>query len=250
MPVRTKIVKNVSIGAITLNDVGIELAPGDMYSLTVSEYVRWASDQSIAEITPLINAGDLVINDGVEDLSAFDGINYLKYPHDAFNIRFSSDPERVNSFVSRNVQEAIEEAKTGGGEVLGRTFQVLFFNNGNTANKWLFHIPTSDATDALPYHNYWDMEVFGISFSNKNSNINCDVEFYVNGTTNPAKVYTLEIRDSKFAHITTLTNLFQSDIGDNVSVFIRKVGNSTPSSVEVDMNLRIRTNVVGSGSSN
>ena len=131
-----------------------------------------------------------------------------------------------------------------------RTFVISFFNNGNTANKWLFHIPTSDATDALPYYNYWDVEVFGISFSNKNANINCDVEFYVNGTNYPAKVYRLEIRDCKFAHFSTLTDLFEADIGDRISCFIRKVGNSTPSSVEVDLNLRIRTNTVGTGTSN
>lgn len=245
-----KILKNTTISDIELKAIGLTIPASGQITVNQQDYLLLASDDSITEITVHINSGDIVINDGVTDLVAARAIDYASYPDTAFGVRFKSDPERVNGFVSKNVQEAIEEARQGGSEVIGRTFSTIFFNNGNTANKWLFHVPTSDATDQLPYYNYWDIEVFGISFSNKNSNINCDVEFYINGTNNPAKIYTLEVRDSKFAHITTLTSLFQSDVGDLISCFIRKVGNSTPSSVEVDIDIRIRTNNVGAGSSN
>jgi hypothetical protein len=125
-----------------------------------------------------------------------------------------------------------------------------FFNNGNTANKWLFHIPTSEATDQLPYISAWDVEIFGILFSNKNTAINCDVEFYVNGTNNPAKVYTLEVRGYENRWETTSTSFFNMNVGDRLSVFIRKVGNNTPSSVEVDLNLRITSLTDSSGGNN
>jgi len=109
----SKIIKNTTGLDIDLDSVGLTIAALSSYNVEIDEYTLWASEPVIAEVSPLITSGDLVVNDGLYDLVAFDGINYLKYPDFAFNIRFLSDPERLNGFVSKDVQRAIEEAKTG-----------------------------------------------------------------------------------------------------------------------------------------
>ena len=174
---------------------------------------------------------------------------YIKYYYSALSQRFISNLNRSNGFQSTNVQEAIEEARVGTA-VNGRSFSIEFSNNGNTANKWLQHIPTSESSDTLPYHSAWDIEIFGVSFSNKNTSIDCDVEIYVNGITNTYKVYTLQVRNYRFLHNTTLTSLFSLGVGDNISIYIKKIGNSTPSSVDVELNMRISSNSVGIGGAN
>lgn len=108
-----KTVKNVTGSDIVIDSVGLTIPASDQYTIEVSEYLLWASNEVITEVEPDITAGNLVINDGINDLSATDGLRFLKYPDTAFNIRFLSDPERTNNFISKNVQEAIEEAKTG-----------------------------------------------------------------------------------------------------------------------------------------
>lgn len=252
-----KIIKNTTNSDIDIGETGRRILANDQMEVDPIRYLYWSTPETILELTPFLNAGDIVINDGTSDLTAAEALRFLEYP-DRITVK-DSGTEVTSVVKTIDVTGGLSATdngdghvtlSTGGGAVEGRTFQVLFFNNGNTANKWLFHIPTSEATNQLPYYNWWNVEVFGISFSNKNSNINCDVEFYVNGTNNPAKVFTLEVRDSKFAHETTLTSLFSADIGDLISCYVRKVGNSTPASVEVDIDLRIIDSTVGSGSSN
>ena len=254
-PNKKKILKNVTASPIELIQIGMTVPAFGQIIVEPGRYYTIANEIGLSPTGALddyILNGQIVVNDGELDLTVANGINldraidYLKHPDTSFNIRFLSEPERTNNFVAKNVQEAIEEARTGAGTTRGRTFTVGFYNNGNTANRWLHHIPTSEATDLLPYYNYWDIEVFGLSFSNKNTMISCDVEFYVNGLL----VYTLPVRDYKYYHSTTLTSLFTADIGDGIGVYIKKVGNSTPASVAVDINMRIRTTTVGIGGTN
>ena len=164
----------------------------------------------------------------------------------ADSVPFDND---TNGFIADDVQAAIEEARDGN-TTLGRSFVIPFSNNGNTANKWISHIPTSEASDTLPYHSAWDLEIFGVGFSNKNTNIDCDVQIYINGTAPGDLMYTLQVRNFRYYHETTLSSLFSVSIGDSISIFIKKVGASTPSSVEIDLFSRISSTTVGLGGSN
>lgn len=59
-----------------------------------------------------------MVNDGLRDLTAAYGNYFLKYPDEAFSQRFLSNPDRVNGFVAKTTQEAIEEAKaTAAGKI-------------------------------------------------------------------------------------------------------------------------------------
>jgi len=108
-----KIVKNTTASDITISRVGVTISASSQHTIEVQEYLLWGNTDALAEITPYVVSGDIVINDGIMDLSVGDGINFLEYPDTAFNARFLSDPERVNGFASKTVQEAIEEAASG-----------------------------------------------------------------------------------------------------------------------------------------
>lgn len=282
MAIHEKIVENTTGSPIELLTVGKTLPALSDTEIEVDEYRKWARDETILEIQPYLISGDIIVKDGIDSLNATDGEAYLKYPHFAESQRFQL-PTLPGSkqFTQKTTQTAVEESfpticlsgvpllgttrnidfingtvtqigtdtvevNLSGLPSQGRTYLLSFYNNGNTANKWLFHVPTSDATDDLPYFAHWDLEVFGILFSNKISAIDCDIEFYVNGINNPALVYTLEVRGYKAYWTTTATSLFQMSIGDTLHIFVKKVGNNTPNSVQIEMNFRIRTNIVGS----
>lgn len=108
-----KTIRNTTGSTITLSALGLQIPAGITYTIEVEEYLVWASDVALAEVSPFITSGDLVVNDGLYDLAPAYGIYYLKYPDLATNVRFLSDPERLNGFVAKTVQEAIEEAATG-----------------------------------------------------------------------------------------------------------------------------------------
>lgn len=110
-----KILKNTTGADIEIFTAGNQVVPaGSQVTLAPEDFAQqWATDDVLTEVTPLLTSGDLVVNDGNNDLNATDGLNFLRYPDTAFNVRFLSDPERLNGFVSKNVQEAIEEAVTG-----------------------------------------------------------------------------------------------------------------------------------------
>jgi hypothetical protein len=242
-----KILKNTTISDIVLKQLGREIPASSSLTLNVDEYLLLGTDDSVTELTTYINSGDIVINNGSDDLSVVDGLAFIQYPDHAKNSTFDNS---TNGFTAMNTQAAIEESRNNEGNNSGRTFTQIFFNNGNTANKWLFHIPTNEATDTLPFHTPFDIDIYGIGFSNKTTNISCDIEIYLNGTTNPDKIYTVNVINSKFYHDTSLNALFTMSIGDNLSIFIKKVGGSTPASVEVDLYCRINSNTVGEQGSN
>ena len=114
-----KILKNTTIADIEVDNLGITIPASGQIDLVTGEYLLLASDDVVTELTSLINAGDIVVNDGNADLSAADGIAYIQYPDDALNIRFDNTVAQLNNNPN-NVQAAIEGVK-------GARFQYLQF---------------------------------------------------------------------------------------------------------------------------
>lgn len=104
----SKVIKNTTLSDIDVFETGVTLLSSSSYIIPVEDYVEWSRPDTITEITNAVNTGDIVINDGVKDLNPTDGLNFLKHPDNAPNIRFENND---NNFSSDNVQDAIEEAK-------------------------------------------------------------------------------------------------------------------------------------------
>jgi hypothetical protein len=92
-----KVIKNTTTSDIDLEAVGLTIPASDSYTVEATETPLWATDDSILEITPYINSGDIVINDGTVDLSAADGIRFLKYADRAYIQQDGVDVVRVNT---------------------------------------------------------------------------------------------------------------------------------------------------------
>lgn len=192
-----KILKNTTANAIELSAVGLEIDPNSQITIEVDDYIIFATTDAINEITPLINSGDIVVNDGVNDLSASDAINFLSYPDEAFNVRFRSEPERSNSLSSKDVQTAIEEVynttvlNDRSIVMLGRDGELkknkyLEFMRGIPSNKTKFVTP-------IPY------KIKELSLSNKSNNTGT-VSILINGT----EVTTISLTNAKSTTVTGL----------------------------------------------
>lgn len=115
-----KILKNTTASDIDLDILGRRVPASGQLDLDTSDFARLASDASITELTTLINSGDIVVNDGVSDLSIADALAYIEYPDNAANIRFDNSS---NGFTSDDVQTAIEEV--GGARIQSPQFQFI-----------------------------------------------------------------------------------------------------------------------------
>lgn len=74
-----KILKNTTTSDIELNTIGLTIPANSQITIQVEDYLLLASEDSITEITPLINSGDIIVNDGIDDLFLEKGINFIKY---------------------------------------------------------------------------------------------------------------------------------------------------------------------------
>ena len=73
----TTIIKNTTASSIFIQDVGFVLPANSSNTIEDTNKALWANSESIA---PFIVSGDIVINDGVNDLSSSDGARFLKWP--------------------------------------------------------------------------------------------------------------------------------------------------------------------------
>lgn len=106
-----KILKNTTLSDIELLELGVTVPASGQYEVGTSDYLILAQSNSISELTSLINSGDIIVNDGTDDLSIEDALEYIKYPDFAKAIRFDNSS---NNFTSDDTQDAIEEAKFEG----------------------------------------------------------------------------------------------------------------------------------------
>ncbi len=149
-----KVLKNTTASEIDLKYLATTIPASTNRAVNVEDYIRLASDDSVAELTPLINSGDIVVNDGTNDLSVSDALAFIEYADYAPNIRFNNS---TNGFAAKNVQEAIEEAiippqfcltkdTLNNGEVLliNNNYQLIiadvFYNYGTIRNLGRFKV--------------------------------------------------------------------------------------------------------------
>lgn len=135
----SKILKNQTSPSvdIIISETGVTLLAGQSYTIDPTNYLYWAKPETISELTANINSGNIVVNDGLRDLSVSEGLRHLKYADEAFNQRFLSNPDRNNGFTSRNTQEAIEEAKITAPGTAGPYAAISGFDGNATTGRWL-----------------------------------------------------------------------------------------------------------------
>lgn len=243
-----KIFKNTTLSDIELQEIGITVLASSQYTLNTEEYAKSAGIDSITEISPYITSGDIVINDGVDDITVANGfilqeaIDYISSPVFAGHIRFAAEPERSNGYTKKNVQEAIEQTRTSG---IGKILNFFFGGNGNVANKWLGYGNSSSASDIVPLVLPQNSDFKGITYVNENNNSSTNLEVYKNGVL----LSIIEIRNKRWAYIAGISGTSFSQ-GDRISVFFRKVtggGFINPAVPEVTLIFKLTNEVAATG---
>lgn len=70
-----KILINTTGSPITINDTGVTIASLTDYTIPPQDYLLWSASSDI--LSP-VGSGDIVVNDGSDNLSPSDGIDLLK----------------------------------------------------------------------------------------------------------------------------------------------------------------------------
>lgn len=224
-----KILKNLSSPPldIEISEVGVTILTSENYTIDPVNYLYWAKPETIAELTPYINSGDIVVNNGVVDLAPSDGIRFLEYA-DRLDVKF--DGNFITKIVKDiNIEGDATVTNTGDGSVtilvgetgsvVGKPLQFQFQSIGLAINKWLTVGHPSVSSDDVPWVAPGGGTAVAITFSNSIDEVDTDLEVYVNGILQ----YTWDIRDKRTSWIVLNSGLFTISQGDRVSIFARGV---------------------------
>lgn len=86
----TRLVRNTTGSDIFLDDVGIRIPIGVTYAIPPTDLTQWTrSAETGGDARSFVLSGDLVVNDGVQDLDAEVGLSFLQL--DAVNVRIGGN---------------------------------------------------------------------------------------------------------------------------------------------------------------
>ena len=159
-----KILKNTTNSAIDLKYIGINIPANTSRTVEMADYGILASSNSVAELTPHINSGAIVINDGTNDLSVSDALVFILFPESAAKILFSNSS---NGFSSSTVQEAIEEARNF--PVVKKIVTLQLTKAGSTSSGWLSLSDADIPTSSSPFRPLITYKVIDVMFTNENT---------------------------------------------------------------------------------
>ena len=155
-----KIIKN-TIGTDYNSPTGDLIPANGQKLIDPSRYSIWAdaifdAEADYVALRTKFDSGDLVVNDGLDDLLAFYGKKYLSYINEAFSGRFQAEPERTNGFIlnDNNMQEAIEFSK--GAAFENDTDTLQFGRQGQSSNGTFLltinNVVGKDSQDVFPHN--------------------------------------------------------------------------------------------------
>jgi len=110
-----KFFKNTTINDIFIKAAGTTIPTSEQYEIDPINYILWATDDAITEMTPYINSGDIIVNNGTDDLLAEEGIRFLKYP-DRIEIQ-ENDVSKIRVIKKLNFEGDVTVTDEGSGKV-------------------------------------------------------------------------------------------------------------------------------------
>ena len=125
------------------------------------------------KVHDLITSSDIVVNNGMADLSASDGLEYVKTlaPDKSEDISFEQE-----GWSAENAKEAIIESVTKASYTLmGGIFNTSFVENGSAQNKWLDNNCQNVNLNETLYVVPFNCVITALTFSNKNYGTDFDI---------------------------------------------------------------------------
>jgi len=173
-----KILKNQTGSDIELSNVGLSIPAFGQLTIDIASYILLASDDSITELTTLINSGDIIVNDGSSDLSPnSEAIAFLRYPDDATNIKFTPTAEISGNTVQEAIGDGVATALN-----TPRFSIPLIFNGAASNNEFIGYsnlLPGDSTPIVIPINSV--LEEY--SFSNSKTTADYTIELRKNSTT-------------------------------------------------------------------
>lgn len=125
----------------------------------------------------------------------------------------------TNGFTADGVQAAIEEAQNS---AIGSIKSFSFMTSGNTSNKWLGFASNTAPSDQVPFIVPQDSEIKGVTFANRDNDVDIDIEIYVNGTLQ----HTENIRNKRWYYNVGISGPTCNQ-GDRISVYLKQYTGGT-----------------------
>lgn len=245
MALLTKIIKNVS--GETRQILKRDVANNSQYDIPSHLWLELADDTAIHDY---ITSGDYIVNNGTSDLSASDGVKFVK--------KFQPDPSLEDlpfsepGWDATNANEAILEAPTQASiSILGALLNTSFVENGSAQNKWLDNKCQNVNSNQTFYLVPFNCNIISITYSNSRSGSSCDIEVYKstknNGVSDKTKIMTWELRSARTAYKSGFSLAVSA--GDKIAVYLKDRGTNATDPV-VDLALQVRDTNTGENTEN
>jgi hypothetical protein len=252
-----KILKNTTGSDIFLEFPGITVPASGQVTINVEEYKDIAAESAlITELTPLINSGDIVVNNGTVDYSAADGIRFLEYPDRLTVQEGGTDTTIVTKSINFTGSAATTDQGDGnvdievGATLFGALWQLAYTEDGDADNEWLGLYDRGNKSNqtfgVIPF----DSEICVITYSNSKGGSDCDIELHLadaGDDNNNVKIYNWEIRDKRVDCVSTFTTPIQVNAGDKLGVYCQDQGTDAKNVAVVIYFRIINTNKCDSG---
>lgn len=232
-----KILKNLTSPPvdIEISETGVTISTTEDYVIDPVNYLYWAKPETIAELEPYVNSGDIIINNGISDLNPSEGLRFLEYA-DRLDIKFDGNYiEKIikdiniegDATVTGNGDGSVTIIVGETGTIIGKPLQFQFQSIGVANNRWLTVGHPSISSDSVPWVAPGGGKAVAITFSNSINEVDIDLEIYVNGVLE----YVWDIRDKRTSWIVLNSGLFNISQGDRVSIFSKNVVGQSPQNI-------------------
>lgn len=213
-----KILKNTTGSPVFIKFLGLQIPANFQLTIEPEDYLILSSSDAVTELTTLINAGTIIVNDGLQDLSASRGIEYIQYPDDARKIRFRSPGFILQSI---NLEDAVYEAATTADDALNAPrYTITLQHKAQISNGTFFGYTELMPGNTTPIILPIESRLEEVTFSNSAINADFALEFRINTTTG-TPFYTQSFTNTQTSVISGLTQIFNS--GD--AIYIKYVDN-------------------------
>jgi len=146
----SKILKNTTNSDIEIKTFGQTVPANGQLLIDKSEYALLSSDDVRSEIYAYIVSGDIVVNDGAEDLSTTTGWNFTGLSENASGVLYD---DSQSSLVGDTVQDALDSISQGTGIPSISNIIYVSKNGDDSSANGYFSKPFLTIKEAIAYIN-------------------------------------------------------------------------------------------------
>jgi hypothetical protein len=242
-----KTIKNIS--SITQQVFGIELNPGDVYTIPSARFLRLADDIRIQDkIYNLISSGAVAVGDGSVFFNISEGLDWAQRLSPYSSVALSggsvvSDSEsldfRGNVAVEKSGKVSI--IRIGSESNIGSIYSVRFSKNGSGNNKILDGNSDNIEGDGTPTIIPFTSKLVAFTFSNDNNSVDTDIQLWKsnrNQGTSTSAVTEFPLRNARTYIKNNIIGLPLFYAGDKIVLYAEDMGKN-PLDLEVVLYFKV-----------